>query len=103
MFTTWPFRRAPKDHLLIACFPKSGSTYLAKTLSAITGLPTRHACATFGNNDQDICERKLRGLSRRSVIQQHVKGTNNNVALMKHYGVRPIVLVRDIYDTIISL
>lgn len=99
----WPFRRCPADHVLIACTPKSGSTFLAKALSAAIGLPLRHVSASFGHNEQDILERRLRRLSRRAVIHQHIKGTCNNVALMKKYAVRPIVLVRNVFDSVISL
>lgn len=95
--------RTPPGHLLVACFPKSGSTYLTKGLSLVTGLPLRHVSAAFGHNEQDILERRLKRLTRRSVIQQHIKGTDNNVALLQSYGVRPVVLVRNIFDTLVSL
>jgi len=95
--------RTSPGHLLVACVPKSGSTYLTKALSLATGLPLRHISAAFGHNEQDILERRLKRLTRRSVIQQHIKGTDNNVALLRSHGVRPVVLVRNIFDTLVSL
>jgi hypothetical protein len=95
--------RTSPGHLLVACFPKSGSTYLTKALALATGLPLRHVSAAFGHNEQDILERRLQRLTRRSVIQQHIKGTDNNVALLQSHGVRPVVLVRNIFDTLVSL
>ncbi len=50
-----------------------------------------------------MCARKLRCLRERAVVQQHVKGTQDNVRLMKEYAIRPIVNVRNIFDVILSL
>ncbi len=33
----------------------------------------------------------------------HMKGTYHNMALMRTFGIRPIILVRNVYDTVISL
>jgi Sulfotransferase domain len=92
-----------KNPLLIACFPKSGSTFLAKLLSFATGFPTRDVVESYGHRDQDISESKLRQLSRRVVIQQHVKATDRNAELMNKFGIRPIVLTRNLFDVVVSL
>lgn len=97
------FRRRPYDDLLIACFPKSGSTYLSKVLQAATGLRDDYIAEFGPQNEQDIVRRKLKRLWRRSVLQQHVKGTRTNVELMNTYGVRPVVQTRSLYDVVISL
>jgi Sulfotransferase domain len=90
--------------MFIACFPKSGSTYLSNLLSKLMGYPISSAVQFFGHNEQDIFETRLQGLiGLNAVIQQHAKGTLNNINLMKKYGIKPIVLVRNIYDVIISL
>ena len=101
--SAWLPRFGFQRPLLIACFPKSGSTFLARLLSAATGFPTRDLVVAFGHRDQDICERKLQRLKRRAVVQQHIKGTDHNVELIRNYGLRPIVLVRNIFDTVVSL
>ena len=44
-----------------------------------------------------------RRLWRRSVIQQHVKGTRTNVELLTTFGIRPIVQTRSLYDVVVSL
>jgi len=100
---SWLSRLSYKQPLFIACFPKSGSTFLASLLSLATGFSRRDVLVSFGQRDQDICEHKLRRLSRRAVIQQHVKATDYNVELMHKYGIRPIVLVRNIFDVVVSL
>jgi hypothetical protein len=98
------FRFKPaRDHLLVACFPKSGSTFLSRALSLATGFPMRPLSVMFQHNEQDICQHKLRRLRQRSVVHQHVKGTFNNVWLLNQYQVKPVILVRNIFDTVISL
>jgi hypothetical protein len=91
-------------HILVACFPKSGSTYLTKFLAEITGFPLLSTSQFFGQNEQDIHEYKMRKICRHSfIVQQHVKATNNNLALLQAYQIKPIVLTRNIFDTILSL
>ena len=91
-------------HIFVACFQKSGSTYLTELLSEITGFPSRALVAAYGHNDQDVHEYALEEVEgRSSVTQQHAKGTANNVDLLKKFGIRPVVLVRDIFDVTISL
>ncbi len=91
-------------HIFVACFQKSGSTYLTELLSEITGFPSRALVAAYGHNDQDVHEFALEDVERESsVTQQHAKGTANNVALLEKYGIKPVVLVRDIFDVTVSL
>ena len=91
-------------NILVACFPKSGSTYLTTLLSAITGFQRKMAIQFGGHNEQDIFEPALRYLClRNSVTQQHVKGTDNNVRLLKKYNIKPVILVRNIFDVVLSI
>jgi len=91
-------------NIFIVCMPKSGSTYLRVLLSEITGFPRVSAVQFYGHNEQDIFELALRQFDgASSITQQHVKGTENNVMLMKKYGIKPVVLVRNIFDILLSL
>ena len=91
-------------NVFIACFPKSGSTHLSEVLCRITGFPHIGAVQFYGQSEQDLYEPALRVLeTTSSVTQQHVKGTATNVMLMQRYGIRPIVLVRDVLDALVSL
>ena len=83
--------------------PKSGSTYLHTVLREITGLDDASLCELGDQNEGDICEKRLRRLRRRSVIQQHVKATQTNLKWLSHYGVRPIVQTRSLFDVLPSL
>jgi hypothetical protein len=99
-------RRNQKRHvLLISAFPKSGSTYLWKASQAITGLPTLFPTPDMPHaNRTELDVRKLRLTKFESfVCRLHMQATPRNVELMRKYTLRPVVLVRDIADVIVSL
>ena len=95
------------SHVLIACFPKSGSTYLCKVLADLTGMQRTNFAQAREHGwyaEQDLYERTLRAHRRTpAIVHQHVQGTPPNVHLLKQYGIRPVILVRDIADTLLSL
>jgi hypothetical protein len=58
----------------------------------------------YAHNEQDVHEYALEEFTRRSsVTQQHARGTDNNVALLKKFNIKPVVLVRDLFDVTVSL
>lgn len=96
--------RGPRRHILVACFQKSGSTYLCSILRALTGYRSVQLCHRFGNNEQDLDENRLiRKSPMDYVCQQHVKGTENNLELIRRYGLKTIVHVRAVDDVVYSL
>jgi hypothetical protein len=91
-------------HIFVACFQKSGSTYLTELLSEITEFPSKAMVHRYGHNEQDVNEHALEYFTyTNSVTQQHTKGTDNNVALLKKYNIKPVILVRNIFDVVTSL
>lgn len=93
-----------KTHIFIPCFPKSGSTYLAALLREITGFSRAGLAELPGNSANDIERAKIEKYHRfNSVTKQHVKGTENNIALLKEFGFKPVVLTRNIFDVVLSL
>jgi hypothetical protein len=91
-------------HIFVACFQKSGSTYLTNLLSDITGFPSRAMVAAYGHCEQDVHEYALREWTyRSSVTQQHAKGTYENIEALKKFKIRPVVQVRNIFDVTVSL
>jgi len=99
----WFNRRRKFAHIFVACFPKSGSTFLSKALQGLTGYPEYSSVEEYGHNEQDISRRKLGRARRLSVIQQHTKGTKSNLNILREFGMRPIVHVRNLFDVVISL
>lgn len=102
LLRSW-LRRGLSGHLFVACFPKSGSTYLCKALELLTGYQAGFVAEHGLHNDQNISPRKLRRLRRPAVIQQHTQGTCNNVRLLREFGIKPIVHVRNLFDVVVSL
>ena len=96
--------------MFLACMPKSGSSFLREVLLNITGFPRGYARQEydgrifFEHNEHDVFEEKLVSLYRTGVvIQQHTKGTLHNYRILGKYGVKPLVLYRNIFDAVVSL
>lgn len=89
--------------LFIACFPKSGSTFMARLLEAATHRSGHKAASEMGHNEQNINENALRRCVRKlSVVQQHTQGGDHNVMLLARHGLQPVVLTRSLPDIVLS-
>lgn len=98
-----PFDRG-KQHLLIACAPKSGSTLLIESLLEISGFERRNPLAAGGRHENDLYEPGLiDAMGRNTVAQVHVRASEHNVELLNRYRHQPIVLTRNLADTLVSL
>jgi hypothetical protein len=96
--------RGDKRLIVVAAAPKSGSTYLVNTLMQITGLRGFRLCAAYSTNEHDLYLPALCLMNPYGCVSQlHMKGTFHNAALMRSFGIRPIVLVRRIDDIVVSL
>lgn len=92
-----------RKHIFIACFPKSGSTYLSKVLQELTGYPGWYAAEPGEQKEQDLSERRLHRPRRPSIMQQHMRATQANLELLVWYRMRPIVQTRNLFDIVASL
>jgi len=92
------------DHLLISCFPKSGSTLLLQLLCHATGYVSRPFVFEYGGNEQDLyVPAILDAYPYNTITQQHVRATRTNLKLINNFGLKVVVLTRNIYDTLASL
>ncbi|KAA1428421.1 sulfotransferase domain-containing protein [Nocardioides antri] len=110
--------------VLIACMPKSGSTFLSALLANMPGFRREHLVPSYYRREQELSEeliRKafaatdtLRDAFRQGVVsaptrprgfvaQHHVKHNHETQSLVDAYGLVPVFLVRNIYDIVISL
>ncbi len=90
--------------ILVAAMPKSGSTFLSNTLAAIADLRMFRLSSGYSTNEHDLyLPAMIFGKMTGCVSLLHMRGTYHNVQLMKRFKIRPIVLVRDIFDIIVSL
>ncbi|MHC5060121.1 MAG: sulfotransferase domain-containing protein [Planctomycetota bacterium] len=91
-------------NIFVTCFQKSGSSFLANVLQKVTRFEYRDVVQFFGHEEQDLYEEKLKPFrTLNTVTRQHVKGTKNNLDLMRKYGIRPVVSTRNIFDVLLSL
>jgi len=91
-------------HIFIACVPKSASTFLKNVLVALTGFKDLFAVYAAGQNEHEIylpTIAEYAGLS--TVTQQHCRASEANVQMMQAFEIRPVVLVRNIFDAVVSL
>ena len=109
--------RAPQLNVLLACAPKSASTFIAGALQTALGLPSAalfastpriRAVSQMGGNlrEQEPEELALirNGLNGVGYVAQHHSRCTPYLSLMlKTYNVRPIVTHRNLFDTFISL
>lgn len=92
------------QHLLIACMPKSGSTFLLAALRALTGWPEAHFAYAYMQNEQEIYLPNVLQVARdHTVTKIHCRATGPNTQILQAFDIRPIVLVRSFPDIVVSL
>jgi hypothetical protein len=91
-------------HLFIACVPKSASTFLKNLLVNLTGYRDLFTVYAAGQSEHEIYLPTLRESAHLdTVTQQHCRASDANVHLMQAFGIQPVVLVRNIFDSVMSL
>lgn len=115
----------PKSRaVLVACMPKSGSTFLSAALSQLPGFRREHIVPSYKRREQEIgiaeLERafdatqtlrrafdqgllKTEDRPRGFVAQNHIRHTAETEALIEAYDIVPVCLVRNIFDIVVSL
>lgn len=92
------------DYLLIACMPKSGSTFLANALSELTGYQYVTLAYAYERSEQNLYLPKLiDSFSFGSVTHLHLRATESSIDLLKMFSIRPVILVRNIFDVVVSI
>lgn len=103
-FTTEVTAEQLGRHIFIACVPKSASTFLKNLLLKLTGYRDLFAVYAAGQTEHEIYLPTLREYAdANTVTQQHCRASDANVHLMQAFGIRPVVLVRNIFDSVMSL
>ncbi|HEX7776992.1 MAG TPA: hypothetical protein VF449_10760 [Parvibaculum sp.] len=97
-------RVVPRTHILVACMPKSGSTYLSNTISRLPGFRKATLVRQYGRVEQDLdIETVLRKHRYDYVAQHHVKYNENTRFMIDRFDIKPVVLVRNIFDCVVSI
>ena len=91
-------------HIFIACVPKTASTFLKNLLASVTGYRDLFTVYAAGQTEHEIYLPTLRESAHvDTVTQQHCRASDANIHLMQAFGIRPVVLVRNIFDSVMSL
>ena len=93
---------------IIACMPKSGSTWLTSLFNNLPSYQSVHMVPIYGAREQELesqaIERAFQLNPTDHLISQiHVKYNKNTRILLLLYCMRPIVLTRSIKDNLVSL
>ena len=91
-------------HIFVICSPKSGSTFLKNVLVGVTGFRDLFSVYAALQNEHELDMPQLAKFGNiNTVTQQHARASEANIQLMQAFGISPVVLVRNIFDTVISL
>jgi hypothetical protein len=91
-------------HIFIACAPKSGSSFLKNLLVNLSGYVDAFMVASPGQFEQELYLPTLQATAHLdTVTQQHARASDANIHLMQAFGIKPVVLVRNIFDSVMSL
>ncbi len=91
--------------ILIACMPKSGSTFLASTLGGLPNFRLGSAVPGLGRREQEIDEGSLiksAEITKNTVFQHHVCHSEPLERLLQKYPFHVVVLSRDLRDAAAS-
>lgn len=91
-------------HIFIACVPKSASTFLKNVLVNLTGFKDLFAVYAAGQNEHELYLPSLvEYADANRVTQQHCRASEANVQMMQAFEISPVILVRNIFDAVVSL
>lgn len=94
----------PPVRILLACMPKSGSTFLNNVVGGLPGFSSVRLVPSFGRREQELDEFRLQNAGRGDYIAQaHVRHSFWTAKMCRNYGLRPVVLVRSLLDVVVSL
>ena len=93
-----------RTRVLIACMPKSGSTYMSQLLRHYLGLPHHYLIWDYGKSEQEICWTKLAAVMKEDAffVQQHVRATDSTLKALRLFNIHTIVMVRNLPDVVVS-
>lgn len=89
---------------LIACIQKTGSTFLQSSLMMASGSAGPKLGLSYANEENMLHPETVLSLINKNVVaQEHCRATPQNLAIVQGFGMKVIVLVRDIFDSLVSL
>jgi hypothetical protein len=106
LFRSFWIEALPCDarHVLLACFPKSGSTWLSEILSRLPGFIKADLVPGYDRREQELCfERLLVYHAQNYVAQHHCRYSQATERCLRAFSIKPVILIRNIFDCVVSL
>lgn len=96
--------RNDRKHVLLACMPKSGSSFFASAIGEIDGFRVASVVQDYDRNEQELSELALlRFHGVNYVTQNHIRYSRAVARLSSAFNLQPVVLTRNIFDVIVSM
>lgn len=96
--------RNDRKHVLLACMPKSGSSFFASAIGEIDGFRVASVVQDYDRNEQELSELALlRFHNLNYVTQNHIRYSRAVERLAAAFNLRPVILTRNIFDVIVSM
>lgn len=91
-------------HVLLACMPKSASTFLSTALSNLPGMERVWLAPGGKRVEQEFNLVSLAANSRRGyVAQQHIRFGDHADRQIRRFGITPFYMTRNLFDCVASL
>jgi len=92
-----------KHKILLACFPKSGSTYISKVVASHKDFENCSLVPSHDRREQELGIEELnKFINKNYIAQHHIRFSRYTKFLISQFKLTPIVLVRNIFDIIPS-
>ncbi|MCK7589906.1 sulfotransferase domain-containing protein [Subsaxibacter sp. CAU 1640] len=92
------------EHVLIACLPKSGSTFLSDVLVNVTGFDFVQFQPIRGTNDHNIDHHFFyENSNKNTVTQLHIKPNDSNKKIFLKENIKIVFLYRDLLSSLKSM
>lgn len=97
--------RPDRKHVWLVAAPKSGSTWLGAMLEAVYGWPRVPLLDCYDRREQEIDVRMLSLHPTDDIFtpHQHTRASHPTLGIIQQFRIMPVVLVRNLFDTVISL
>lgn len=97
-----------KRQVLLACFPKSGSTFISGKIAALPGCRQTSFIPGGERREHEIASQSLREslaglLLHHQVAQHHTRCSSETLQLIDLHDIRVVVLIRSLQDCLVSM
>lgn len=90
--------------LVIACIPKTGSTFLHSVLVEAANVVGPKLCLSYANEENMLSPEFTCSIYHvDKVAQEHIRATPHNLAVIQGFQMQVVVLVRNMFDSLVSM